>query len=80
MATFYDESLRGRKEGERTRLEHSLPRLRAHIDAIELALKLPGPIGVDVAQGLVQGALEIAIQIAKHDAFELAEHDAKKIQ
>lgn len=67
-----------RSQGERTRLEHSLQRQRARIDAIEIALRLPGPIGGDIAQGIVQGALEIAMQIAKHDAYEIAEQDAKK--
>lgn len=68
-----------RAEGERTRLEHSLQRQRAQINAIEIALRLPGPIGGDIAQGIVQGALEIAMQIARHDAFELAEQDAKNV-
>jgi hypothetical protein len=67
-----------RSQGERTRLEHSLKRARAQLDCIETALRLPGPIGADVAQAIVLGALEIAMQVARHDAFELAEQDALK--
>ncbi len=68
-----------RSQGERTRLENALQRQRAQIDAIEISLRLPGPIGGDIAQGIVQGALEVAMQIARHDAFELAEQDAKNV-
>ena len=67
-----------RSQGERVRLEHSLQRLRAQIDAIEVALRLPGPVGLDIAQGLMEGAGEIAMQIAKHDAYDLFEKEVEK--
>lgn len=64
-----------RAQGERTRLEHSTNRHVAQIEAIRIALKLPGPIGAEIAQAIVLGALEIAMQIARHDAFELKDQD-----
>lgn len=57
-------------------MRHALARLRVHIDGIETALKLPLPIGIETAQGIVNAALEIAMQIAKYDAFDQAERDA----
>jgi hypothetical protein len=65
-----------RVEGERTRLEHSLNRHVAQIEAIRIALRLPGPIGAEMAQAIVQGSLEIAMQIARHDAFDLVDQDS----
>jgi hypothetical protein len=64
-----------RSAGERVRLDHSLARLSAHISSIKIGLKAGGPVGPDIAGGLVQTALEVAMQIAKFDAFELIERD-----
>ena len=40
-----------RSEGESIRLKHTLERMRSHIDSIEVAMRLGGPIGADAAQG-----------------------------
>jgi hypothetical protein len=69
-----------RSEGERVRLEHSLTRLSAHISSIKIGLKAGGPIGPDIAGGLVQTALEVAMQIAKFDAYELIERDIEAVE
>ena len=68
-----------RSQGERVRLGHSIARHRAQLDGIDTALKLPGPIGAEIAQAIVQGALELAMQITRHDAFDLAEQDALQL-
>lgn len=44
------------------------------MDNVELGLKVGGPVG-DVAQVLVQTAVEVASQLYKLDAYELAEMD-----
>jgi hypothetical protein len=65
-----------RREGEAVRLRHTLARLRAHCDSIEIAMRLGGSIGGDTAQGIAQTGVEAAMLIAKHDAYELAARDA----
>lgn len=65
-----------RRSGERTRLAHALQRLRAQIGSVEIAMRGDYPIGTDVAQGLVEGALDVAMTIARHDAFELVGRNA----
>lgn len=64
-----------RQDGERTRLAHSIPRLRAILDGLEVAMRGTYPIGTDVAQAVVEGALNVAMTIARHDAFEIAGRD-----
>lgn len=63
-----------RSAGERKRLEHSIARLRANVDAVELALAVGGPVGQD-AQVIVQTAVEVASQLWRLDAFDLAQRD-----
>lgn len=70
------ESPRERASGERVRLRHSVERLRAQAGGIDKALKLNGPIGHEAAQAVVTSALEIAMLIARHDAFARCERDA----
>lgn len=64
-----------RSDGEITRLEHSIKRLRVAVDSVELNVRLTGSAS-DTAAAMVQTALEVAMQVAKLDAFELAEIDA----
>lgn len=64
---------RSRRVGEKVRLTHALERLRAHLDALSVALSLDGPIGSEAARGVTHTAIEVAMQIARHDAFALAE-------
>lgn len=42
-------------------------------------LRCDGPIGPDIAQNVVQGGLNIALLITRHDAFDMAEQDAKPV-
>lgn len=67
-----------RAEGERTRLRHSIERMRAHLVSIEIGLRLQGSLGTEVAQTVMQTASELGMQIAKHDAFVLAAYDAEE--
>lgn len=64
-------SAQERAQGERTRLVHSIERMRNVLVSLEKALQLPGPIGQEAGQALTQTAVEMAAQIARHDAFEL---------
>lgn len=66
-----------REEGERIRLRHTVEHLKAVVDSIEVALRLEGPIGTELAQTLTQVAIAGAMQIAKHDAFAMAANDTK---
>lgn len=63
-----------RSDGERTRLEHSIARMRTTLDNVEVGLRAGGPVG-DVGQAVTMNATEIACQLAKLDAYELAERD-----
>jgi hypothetical protein len=65
-----------RSDDERARMKHTIDRLRATLDAVEVALALRGPFGTEAAQAITQTSTELACQIAKHDAYELAEADA----
>ncbi len=64
-----------RRDGERERLRHSLAQLRAAADSIDIAMRYGGPLGTEIAQTLTLTAIAAAMQIAKHDAFVLAESD-----
>ena len=64
--------------GEEARIQHSLTRLRANIDNVDLALDLGGPAG-DVAQVLVQTAVEVASQLWRRDAYQLVESEATEL-
>lgn len=67
-----------RSGGERVRLHHSLARLRTTLDSITKELDGRRPLGLDDGQALQQTASEVAMQIAKLHAFELAERDAAR--
>jgi hypothetical protein len=68
---------RTRSAAERVRLEGSIRNLRGLIDGIETALKMKGPVGTDVAQALLTASSSLALQLARHDAYDLYEEDAK---
>lgn len=65
-----------RRDGERVRLEQAIGRMRANLGGLEIALRLGGHIGTEVAQGVMNGAVDIAMTIAKHDAYDQVERDA----
>lgn len=61
-----------RLEGERVRIKHSLARAHVVLDGVEQALLFGNvPFGTEVAQAVMNVALEIAMQIAKHDTIIL---------
>lgn len=66
-----------RAEGERERLLHSIARMRSTLIGLEKALTMNGPVGLEAAQAVVMSATEIALQVAKLDAYDLVENDAK---
>lgn len=66
-----------RKEGERIRLWRALDRMWEQLKSLEYALTMTHPIGTEVAQAITQTATELAMQIAKYDAFDLAEQDGR---
>lgn len=72
-----DEEPKTRSAAERVRLQGSIQHLRGLIGGIETALSLGGPVGTDVAQALLLGASSLALQLARHDAYDMYEQDAK---
>ncbi len=69
--------MRKRSQNELVRLDEQLRTLVAFEAGIRAGMKAGGPIGQDAAQGVVQAAMSVATTIARHDAFLLAESDAK---
>jgi hypothetical protein len=61
------------RNGERIRLTHSLKRAHTVLDQLEIALRMPGPIGAEASSALMSAAIDISNQIAKHDAYLRAE-------
>lgn len=72
-----DEEPKTRSGAERVRVRGSLQHLRGLLDGIETALTFGGPVGTDVAQALLLGASSLALQLARHDAYDMYEQDAK---
>ncbi len=67
-----------RSDGERLRLQHAIAHARGALDSVELGMSFKGgAIGTEVAQTLTISAIAVAMNIAKYDAFILAESDAK---
>lgn len=66
-----------RSAGEKVRLRHSVATMRAMLDSLDTAVTLNGQIGSDLAQSILTSASVLVMQVAKHDAFELYEQDAK---
>lgn len=67
-----------RSEGERLRAAHAIKRLRGCIEGIEIALRDHGePIGYDAGNAITQTALELAVILARLDAYTRAEEDQR---
>lgn len=67
-----------RSEGEKVRLRHALSRMRAHVDALMKSLEMPVPIGNETVEAMSRTVFEIAMQVAKHDAYLTKEEEATK--
>lgn len=66
-----------RSDGERVRAEHVIKRLRGCLDGVEIALRDDmAPVGLEAGQAVSQTAVELAILLAKLDAYQRAELDA----
>lgn len=68
-----------RSEAERVRVGHHISRLRATLMGLEVALRdrAGGPPGADVAQALVHTASDLAMCLARIEAYERAETDPR---
>jgi len=66
-----------RSECERIRICHALDRARATLNAIDIALRVDAPVGIDLAQQVVAMGTDIGLLLAKLDAYQRAEDDAK---
>ena len=69
-----------RSEGERVRAQHILKRLRGCLDGVEIALQDPCPVGYEAGGAVTQTAVELAIALAKLDAYQRSEWDERKEQ
>ena len=66
-----------RAAGEVVRLRAAVSRARAMLDALEIAVESGHEVlGAEAAQAVAGMGLEIAMGIAKHDAYMVAERDA----
>lgn len=69
-----------RSEGERVRARAVLDRLRACIKGVELALDdESAPVGNEAGQAVTQTAIELAVLLAKLDAYQRAEQDQRSM-
>lgn len=65
-----------RSDGERIRARHTIARLRGCLDGVELALAdARTPVGHEAGQALTQTAIELAVLLARIDAYQRAEAD-----
>lgn len=63
-----------RSEGERVRARHILQRFHGIVKAIELALEDGStPVGYDSGEAITRTAVELAVVLAKMDAYERME-------
>lgn len=58
-----------RSEGERTRARHQAWQLTTMVESMQFAIDAPFPSGTDGAQAVVQGAVSLAMTLAKLDAY-----------
>ena len=66
-----------RSDGERVRAEHVIKRLRGCLDGVEIALRdMNTPVGHEAGQAVTGAAVELAVLLAKLDAYQRAELDA----
>jgi hypothetical protein len=56
-------------------MRHAITRMRATLDNLEIGIRSGFPLGSDMAQSVTGTAVEIALLIAKADAFALAAED-----
>lgn len=66
-----------RSDGERIRIAQSISRLRASLDALELALRVDAPPSPSDAQTVAHTAVELAYGVARLEAYLRAEEDAR---
>lgn len=66
-----------RSDGEKVRMRHAIERMRATLNSLEAAMTQNVPFGAQTAEAVTGTALEIAMQVAKHDAFLLVEDTTK---
>jgi len=64
-----------RSDGERERAKHIVSRLRGCLEAIEIGLKDPLPIGNEAGEAVTKTAIELAVVLAKLDAYSRMEAD-----
>lgn len=68
-----------RSEGERVRAAHIIERLRATIHGIEVALQdHRTPVGAECGQAITGTACDLAVTLAKLDAYQRAENDTER--
>lgn len=66
-----------RSQCEIIRLRHSISRMRACIDSIARNIDSAELFGAECVEALTSTAVEVSMQIAKHDAYLTAEKDAQ---
>lgn len=60
-------------QDERVRIRHRVEILRGQLNALSIAIDQAGvPLGTDIAQNIAAGAVDIAISIARADAYARA--------
>jgi hypothetical protein len=66
------------QDGERTRLVHTIARMRACLVAIEKALSTRTFMSPDAAQAVTTTAFEIAMQLTRLDAFRQVDRSGEE--
>lgn len=73
-------NLQNRSDGERERARHIISRLQRCIDGLEIALRdYSTPIGLEPGEAVTQTSIELAVVLAKLDAYMRAEQDQKQL-
>lgn len=67
-----------RSKAEKIRIEQGIAQARGMLTSLEKSLVFNAPIGTDAAQAVMLQATSLVMQVAKHDAYLLAEEDAEK--
>ena len=69
-----------RSDGERERAKHIISRLRRCIDGLETGLRdYSTPIGLEAGEAITQTSIELAVVLAKLDAYMRAEQDQNQL-
>lgn len=66
-----------RAENEKVRLRHSLDRLAGMVQSVRMNVELPGQ-RTQAAESLMTGASEVAMQLAKLEAYERTAEDQQR--